>query len=234
MLQNISFKLAAGEALGIVGPSGCGKTSLIRTLTGMWPLSNGTVRFDGAALDQWDPDFLGRQIGFLSQSIELFNGSIAENIARMAAEPDSESVIKAARAAGAHDMILRMPSGYNTVIGDGGNALSAGQRQRVALARAVYGDPFLIVLDEPNSNLDNEGELALQDAIMEARSRKAIVIIIAHRPSALAVCDKVLYLANGMVQAYGPRDEVMRKIVTPAPQPAAVPAGLPVVRESTR
>jgi ATP-binding cassette subfamily C protein len=233
LLSNVAFKLAAGEALGIVGPSGCGKTSLVRSLVGIWPLPNGSVRIDGAALDQWDPEFLGRHIGFLSQSVELFNGTIAENIARMAAEPDSELVVQAARAAGAHDLILRMPSGYNTVIGDGGAALSAGQRQRVALARALYGDPFLILLDEPNSNLDNEGELALQEAIRSAKARQAIVVIIAHRPSALAVCDKLLYLANGHVQAYGPRDEVLKAIIAPVQvHPVPVPASRPALREA--
>lgn len=233
IVGNINFKLAAGDALGIIGPSGGGKTSLVRALTGVWPVTNGVVSVDGAAIDQWDPETLGRHVGFVSQSVELFDGTIAENIARMAVDPDSEMVIRAARAAAAHDMIVRMPSGYDARIGNGGAALSAGQRQRIALARALYGDPFLIVLDEPNSNLDNEGELALQQAIADAKARRAIVILIAHRPSALAVCDKVLYLANGTQQACGPRDEVLRMVSASLRiQPAAASAGLHAVREA--
>lgn len=230
ILQDVRFRLNAGEALGIIGPSGAGKTSLVRTLTGIWRPARGTVRLDGAALDQWDPEALGPCIGFVAQSADLFDGTIAENIARMAIEPDSEAVLKAARAAGAHDMILRLPSGYDTPVGEAGVALSAGQRQRIALARALYGDPFLIVLDEPHSNLDAEGEAALTLAIQAAKARRAIVIIIAHRPSALATCDKVLFLANGAQQAFGPRDEVLQKLARPAPPAAA--GGLKVVSDT--
>ncbi|HET7848165.1 MAG TPA: type I secretion system permease/ATPase [Pseudolabrys sp.] len=214
ILGNVQFRLAGGECLGIIGPSGVGKTSLVRTLLGIWPSVRGSVRLDGATLDQWDPEVLGRHIGYLSQGVELFDGSISENIARMDAAADSAAIIAAAQAAGAHEMILRQLGGYDTRIGDAGMALSAGQRQRIALARALYGDPFAIVLDEPNSNLDTEGENALFAAIESAKARGAIVLIIAHRRSVLAVCDKVLVLANGAQQAFGPRDEVLRGFVT--------------------
>lgn len=228
---NITFKLSAGEALCIIGPSGSGKTSLLRTLTGVWPIAGGVVRIDSAALDQWDPQVLGRRIGFMSQAVDLFDGTIAENIARMAAQPGSAEVIKAARAAGAHDMILRMPSGYEARVGGAGAALSAGQRQRIALARALYGDPFLLVLDEPNSNLDAEGDVALHQAVLDAKARGAIVILVAHRPSALAACDKVLFLADGVQKAFGPRDEVLRKAVASPPQAAPAAPNLHAVRE---
>ena len=240
IVRDARFRLVAGEALGIIGPSGAGKTSLVRTLIGVWRPARGVVRLDGAAFDQWDPDFVGRHIGFVSQAIELFEGTIAENIARMAAEPNSEAVLEAARAAGAHDMILRLPQGYDTRIGESGTALSAGQRQRIALARALYGAPFLVVLDEAHSNLDNEGEIALNQAIQTAKARKAIVILIAHRPSALATCDKVLFVANGAQQAFGPRDEVLQKVLArpaqPGPQPAAAAgaaSNLKVVRDAS-
>ena len=213
IVSGAHFSLKAGEALGIVGPSGAGKTSLVRTLVGIWPPAAGHVRLDGASLDQWDPEALGRHIGFVSQSVELFDGTISENIARMNAKPDSDAVLRAAQLAGAHDMILRLPGGYDARIGEGGMVLSGGQRQRIALARAVYGDPFLVALDEPNSNLDGEGDVALQQAIVNLKARGAIVVLIAHRPSALASCDKVLFLVNGTQQGFGPRDEILRKIM---------------------
>jgi ABC-type protease/lipase transport system fused ATPase/permease subunit len=220
IVSGVSFSLKSGEALGIIGPSGAGKTSLVRALVGVWPLPKGNVRLDGAALSQWDPELLGRHIGFVAQTVELFDGSIAENIARMNEAPDSDAVIRAARCAGAHDMILRLSAGYDTKVGESGMVLSGGQRQRIALARALYGDPFLVVLDEPNSNLDSEGEAALQHAIVDLKARGAIVVIIAHRPSALAGCDKVLVLANGTQQSFGPRDEISRKL-SARPAPAA-------------
>ena len=231
IVRDVHFRLAAGEALGIIGPSGAGKTSLVRVLVGIWPAVRGGVRLDGAALDQWSPTSLGSHIGFVSQEIDLFDGTIAENISRMAAQPDSEAVLEAARAADAHDMILRMPAGYDTPIGESGAALSGGQRQRIALARALYGNPFLLVLDEAGSNLDKDGETALLAAIEGAKSRGSIVIMVAHRPSALASCDKVLWLANGAQQAYGPRDETLRKILAPKPSPAAAVGNLKVVRD---
>ena len=172
-------------------------------------------------------------IGYVSQSIELFDGTVAENIARMSIEADAAALMRAAQAAGAHEMILRLPSGYDTKIGEGGTALSGGQRQRIALARALYGEPFLVVLDEPNSNLDGEGEAALQQAIRDLKARAAIVVLIAHRPSVLQHCDKVLFLANGLQQAFGPRDEVLRKVLARSPQPAAAAGNLRVVSETT-
>ncbi|MBX6424994.1 MAG: type I secretion system permease/ATPase [Variibacter sp.] len=226
IVNNVNFRLKAGEALGIVGPSGSGKTSLVRALVGAWRPARGSVRIDGAALEHWSPEQLGPHVGYLSQAVELFDGTVAENIARMRTDPDPEAVIAAARAAGAHDMILRLPAGYDTRIGDSGTILSAGQRQRVALARALFGNPFLVVLDEPNANLDAEGEAALLRAIVEAKARGAIVIMIAHRAAALSVCDKVLLLRNGAQHAFGPRDEVLSRILAragaaPAEQSAA-------------
>jgi PrtD family type I secretion system ABC transporter len=235
IVAGVQFRLTAGEVLAVIGPSGAGKTSLVRALIGIWPPAKGTVRLDGAALDQWDPEIRGRHIGYVSQAVELFDGTIAENIARMSPEPDSAAVLVAAQMAGAHDMILRLPNGYDTKIGDAGVVLSAGQRQRIALARAVYGDPFLIVLDEPNSNLDGEGEAALQKAIHDLKSRGAIVLMIAHRQSSLVMCDKALVLRNGVQEAFGPRDAVLAKVLQrPAPPAAAGGAGgnLRVVAET--
>jgi ABC-type protease/lipase transport system fused ATPase/permease subunit len=200
---------------------------------GIWRPAKGNVRLDGAALDHWDMEQLGQHVGFISQMIELFDGTISENIARMSVKPDADAVLRASRAAGAHDMILRLPNGYDTAIGEGGEALSGGQRQRIALARALFGDPFLVVLDEPNSNLDNEGEGALRQAIVNLKARGAIVALIAHRPSVLSICDHLLVLANGQQQEFGPRDDVLRKITArPAPQPAAV-GNLKVVSDTT-
>ena len=225
VVGQVSFRLMAGEALGIVGPSGAGKTSLVRALIGVWHPARGSVRIDGATLDTWDPEELGRHIGFVSQNVDLFDGTVAENIARMTPDPDPEAVIEAARTAGAHEMILRLPNGYDCRIGEAGAVLSGGQRQRIALARALYGDPFLIALDEPSSNLDNDGEAALLQAIRNLKSRGAIVLLVAHRPSALAECDKVLVIAGGKQQAFGPRDEVLRKVLARPPAAAAVQAG---------
>ncbi len=229
ILANVHFRLQAGEALGVIGPSGSGKTSLVRTLVGAWPAARGTIRLDGATLDQWDDTWRGRHVGYLSQSVELFDGTIAENIARMSVEPNAEAVIEAGRRAGAHDMILRLPSGYDLRIGDAGVTLSAGQRQRVALARALYGAPFLVVLDEPNSNLDGAGENALLQAIRELKARGAVVVLIAHRRSSLAMCDKVLVVSGGAQQAFGPRDEILDKIMPRPLQPAAVAGNLKII-----
>lgn len=214
-ISGVSFHLEAGQGLGIVGPSAAGKSTLVRALVDVWqPLPRGgSVRLDGATLDQWTPQALGRDIGYLPQDIELFDGTIAENIARLDPNPPSDAVIAAAKLAGIHEMIVHFPDGYQTRVGEGGAKLSAGQRQRLALARALFGDPFLVVLDEPNSNLDTRGDAALTDAIRSVRQRGGIVIVVAHRPSALAGLDKVLALSKGQVQAFGPRDEVLKSVL---------------------
>jgi PrtD family type I secretion system ABC transporter len=230
ILTNVQFRLSAGEVLGVIGPNGSGKSSLSRVLLGIWPPARGAVRLDGAALQQWDPDALGRHVGYMSQMVELFPGTVAENIARMSPDPDSVAVLRAAQAAGAHDMVLRLPGGYDTVLGDGGEGLSIGQQQRIALARALYGDPFMVLLDEPSANLDGEGEAALQSAITQLKLRRAIVIVVVHRRSALALCDKVLVLLGGQQRDFGPRDEVLRRMSAPATA-AAPGANLKVVGE---
>ncbi len=213
VVQDITLRLEAGQGLGIIGPSAAGKSSLARAIVGVWQPARGKVRLDGAALEQWSADTLGPWIGYLPQDVELFDGTVAKNIARFEADADSEKVVAAARDAGVHDLIVRLPDGYETKVGEGGTALSAGQRQRIALARALYGDPFLVVLDEPNSNLDTEGDEALARAIRAVRNRGAIVIVIAHRPSALQNLDMVLAMANGRQQAFGPKEEVLRKVL---------------------
>jgi len=228
VVQNATFRLRAGDGLGIIGPSASGKSSLVRTLVGVWPAARGKVRLDGAALEQWNVEKLGHYIGYLPQDVELFDGTIAENICRFEPKPTSESIIEAAQVAGIHDMVLRLADGYETRIGEGGAALSAGQRQRVALARAVYKSPFLLVLDEPNSNLDAEGDQALSLAIAAARARGGIVVVVAHRPASLAGIDLLLVMANGQVQHFGPKDEILTQMMEGArtlPQrPAAVRA----------
>ncbi|MGE5267659.1 MAG: type I secretion system permease/ATPase [Deltaproteobacteria bacterium] len=217
VLQNVSFALRAGDGLGIIGPSGAGKSSLARAIAGIWrpDVMGGSIRLDGAAIDQWDDDELGRHLGYLPQNVALMPGTVAQNIARFDPAATSEAVISAARAAGAHDMIVQLSAGYETVVGDAGQGLSAGQAQRVALARALYGDPFLVVLDEPNSNLDEAGETALTRAMAGVRARGGIVVAIAHRPSALAALDKVLMLSKGSVVAFGPKAEVLKQVLQP-------------------
>src|SRR5262249_12049057 len=182
-------------------------------LVGAWVPLRGTVRLDGATLSHWSPEGLGDHIGYLPQDIELFDGSVADNIARFASNANSTAIIAAAHKAGVHELILQLPDGYETRIGEGGTALSAGQRQRIALARALFGDPFLVVLDEPNSNLDAEGDAALTKAIVSVRERAGIAIVIAHRPSALGDLDQLLVMGAGQVQAFGPKDEVLHKVV---------------------
>lgn len=213
IFTDINFTVRAGSALGVIGPSGSGKSSLARAIIGVWPAYRGSVRLDGAALDQWDSDALGRHIGYLPQDVELFAGTVAQNICRFAENATSEAIVAAAKAARVHELILRLPNGFDTEIGEGGAAVSAGQRQRIALARALYGDPFLVVLDEPNSNLDAEGEQALGEAIMNVRGRGGIVVVIAHRPSALASTDLVLMMNEGRLQAFGPKEEVLGKVL---------------------
>jgi ATP-binding cassette subfamily C protein len=224
IVQDVTFALTSGSALGIIGPSASGKTSLIKAIVGVWRPVRGTVRLDGASIDQWRADLLGPHIGYLPQDVELFDGTIAQNICRFDDNPDSQVIIAASAAAGVHDMIVRLPDGYETQIAEGGSALSAGQRQRVALARALYRNPFLVVLDEPNSNLDAEGEEALTKAILGVRARGGIVIIVAHRPSALAAVDKVLVMNEGRMQAFGPKDEILAKLRRPAGPPVPLTA----------
>jgi ATP-binding cassette subfamily C protein len=214
--QDVAFRLQAGQGLGIVGPSASGKSSLVRALVGVW-LSRGRIQLDGAALDQWTPETLGPHVGYLPQDLELFAGTVADNIARFEAEPDSDKVIAAAQAAGVHELILGLPQGYETEVGEAGSALSAGQRQRIGLARALYGDPFLVVLDEPNSSLDKEGDEALTRAILGVRARGGIVIVIAHRPSALAGVDMILVMRGGRQQAFGPKEVAQAPMVVPTP-----------------
>jgi ATP-binding cassette, subfamily C, type I secretion system permease/ATPase len=211
-LHDVSFSLIAGNALGVIGPSGSGKTSLARALVGVWKPVRGTIRLDGATLDQWSPDALGRFVGYLPQEVELFEGTVAQNIARFEADAEPGKLIAAATAAGVHDIILRLPQGYKTEVGEGGTLLSGGQRQRIALARALYGDPFLVVLDEPNSNLDAPGEQALTKAIAGVRARGGIAIVVAHRPSAVAAVDHVLVLNEGRVHAFGAREQVLQQV----------------------
>ncbi len=213
VVRDLSLSLRAGGAVGIIGPSGSGKSSLARALVGIWRPISGSIRLDGATLDQWPADFLGRHIGYMPQNIELLDGTIKQNIARFERDPDSEAVIRAAERAGVHDTIVRLPKGYETPVGEDGLCLSGGQRQRVALARALYREPFLLVLDEPNSNLDGDGEQALAAAIADARARGAVVLIITQRPSALAGVDQVLVMADGAARAAGPKEEVFRRVI---------------------
>ena len=220
--RDIAFNLKAGQGLGIIGPSASGKSSLVRALVGVWRPVSGKVRIDGATLDQWSSEALGEHVGYLPQDMELFAGTVAQNIARLEPEPDAAKVIAAAQAAGVHELILGLPNGYETEMGEGGTALSAGQRQRVGLARALYGDPFLVVLDEPNSSLDHEGEEALTKAILSVRARGGIAIVVAHRPSALAAVDQLLVMRAGRQQAFGPKDAVLRETLkAAAPQQAS-------------
>ena len=209
VVSGIAFELSAGTALGVIGPSAAGKSTLARLLTGVWRPQIGTVRLDGAALEQWDNTALGRQIGYLPQDVELFTGTVGDNIARFADEPDPDAIVAAARAAGVHEMILNLPDGYTTQIGDGGGRLSGGQRQRLGLARALYGDPVLVVLDEPNANLDADGEAALTKAIGAIKERGGMVVVMTHRPSAIEAVDLLLLLNGGRQQAFGPKADVL-------------------------
>ncbi|MEP2783104.1 MAG: type I secretion system permease/ATPase [Pseudoruegeria sp.] len=213
-LRMVSFKLAPGQALGVIGPSGAGKSTLARAITGIWPVAGGVIRLDGAALDQYDPDVLGRLIGYLPQRVQLFDGTIAENIARLTPNAKDEDIVAAAQKADAHDMILRLPEGYDTIVAANGGRLSGGQIQRIGLARALYGNPVLLVLDEPNSNLDNEGSAALNTAIRAVKDAGGTAMIMAHRPAAIAECDMLLVLEGGLPKAFGPRDEVLKKTVS--------------------
>jgi ATP-binding cassette subfamily C exporter for protease/lipase/ATP-binding cassette subfamily C protein EexD len=211
VLANISFQLPAGEMLAILGPSAAGKSTLARLLTGVWVPSAGHMRLDGADLAHWRRDALGPHIGYVPQDVELFDGTVAENIARLD-QVDSKAVVEAATRANAHEMILSLPQGYDTPLGEQGARLSPGQRQRVALARALYGNPQVVVLDEPNSNLDGAGEAALAQAMAGLRQAGVTTVIVTHRPSLIAHVDKIMLLANGRIQQYGPAAEIMKEM----------------------
>lgn len=212
-LRMVSFTVEPGQAVGVIGPSGAGKSTLARALTGYWKPAGGKIRLDGASLDHYDPDVLGQHIGYLPQRVQLFDGTIAENIARLSMTPDAAKVVEAAKRAAAHEMILKLPEGYDTRVAAVGGRLSGGQIQRIGLARAIYGDPVVLVLDEPNSNLDNEGSIALNTAISRMKEEGKSVLIMAHRPAAIAECSHLLMLEGGMRRAFGPKEEVLREFV---------------------
>lgn len=216
ILRNVSFQIEPGEVLGIVGPSGAGKSTLARHIVGVQVPSGGAVRIDGADVSSWIKTSLGQHLGYLPQDVELFADGVAANICRFSDGEDSE-IILAARMAGVHEMILRLPEGYDTQIGEGGAILSGGYRQRIGLARATYGRPSLVVLDEPSSNLDSEGDAALADCIMQLKKRGTTVVIISHRPSTIGVVDKILVLREGVVEMFGPRAEVLGRLTRPVP-----------------
>jgi ATP-binding cassette, subfamily C, bacterial exporter for protease/lipase len=232
ILRNLHFEIAAGDCIAVIGSTGSGKSTLARVLVGVWPATAGTVRLDGADLYRWNKDELGPCIGYLPQDIELFDGTIAENIARFG-KVDSAQVIAAAKRAGMHELILRMPKGYDTPLGAGGNALSGGQKQRIGLARALYGDPALVVLDEPNSNLDEQGERALTETLHDLRSRGKTTVLVTHRMAALSVVQKIMVLGDGAIKAYGDRDEVLAALHAGANQNASAAAPTAVMRLAT-
>jgi ATP-binding cassette subfamily C protein len=221
VIHNVTFSLASGQALGIIGPSASGKTTVARTLVGVWTPQRGKVRLDEAALDQFSANAMHQHIGYLPQDVELFDGTVAENISRFLPEAKAVDIVAAAKAANAHDMILRLNDGYETRLGENGAAISAGQRQRIGLARALFGNPFLVVLDEPNSNLDAEGDQALTQAILGVRARGGILVIVSHRPSSLAGVDQVLVMGGGHATGFGPKDEILSKFMTHSASPAA-------------
>ena len=227
VLQGISFTVEPGKGIGVIGPTGAGKSTLARALVGVLPITRGTVRLDGATHDQRDIDEAGKLIGYLPQDIQLFDGTAAQNIARFDVNADPVKIVEAAQLANVHDLIMRLPKGYDTPLGENGARLSAGQRQRVALARCLYGDPVLFVLDEPNSNLDAEGEAALDKAIRVSMARGASIVVIAHRPSALASIQQILVLSEGRTVALGPRDEILKKVLNRPAAGSAPPAPTP-------
>jgi PrtD family type I secretion system ABC transporter len=212
VLTGLNFKVAPGQGLGVIGPSASGKSTLAKLLVGVWSPQRGSIRLDGATFDQWDRSKIGKALGYLPQTVELFDGTIAENIARFDAQATDEAVVAAAKWAGVHQLILRLPEGYETKVGLGHAVLSGGQTQRIALARALYGDPVLIVLDEPNASLDAEGDAALTRAIAIARQKEKSVIVMAHRPSAIAAVDMLLELNDGQQAKFGPKDDVLKAI----------------------
>jgi len=228
VLRGVNLDIASGEAIGVVGPSASGKSTLVRALIGVWPTFRGVVRLDGADINQYDRVELGRFLGYLPQDVELFDGTVAENIARMGAV-DSPAVIEAAQLAGVHDLVLQFPDGYDTKIGQGGQSLSGGQRQRIGLARALYGSPRVVVLDEPNSNLDHAGESALAEALNQLKCKRTTIVVVTHRPNILTSMDKILVLNGGNVERFGTRDEVLAGLVRPAAVPAATQQQRPAV-----
>ena len=223
ILRNITFELARGQVLGIIGPSAAGKSSLCKVVTGAWKPTRGHARLDGADISSWNAEELGVHLGYLPQDVELFAGTVSENIARLARQPDAAAVVAAARTAGVHDIILSLANGYDTEVGEAGAFLSGGERQRVGLARAFFGRPTLIVLDEPNASLDSAGEEALVEAILAAKDKGSTVLVVTHQPSILLSVDKLMVLREGRVQAFGPRDEILQKL-RQAPAPAQIPA----------
>jgi len=223
-IGGVNLTLQPGQAMAVIGPSAAGKTTLAKALLGIWGTARGSIRLDGATYDQWQRDMLGQSFGYVAQQVELFEGTIGENIARFDPAASSEAIIAAARAAGMHELIVGLERGYETWLGHGGNELSAGQRQRLGLARALYGDPFLVVLDEPNSNLDGDGDAALAQAIQNVRARGGIVVMITHRPAALGPISHILMLRGGAMEAFGERDEILAKL---APKPGAIDANKP-------
>jgi ATP-binding cassette, subfamily C, bacterial PrsD len=227
VVHNVTFRVAAGTAIGVVGPNASGKSSLARALVGVWPVLQGHVRLDGAGLDRWSAAERGRHIGYLPQDVELLPGSVARNIARFDPAASDADVVAAAKAAGVHDLVLRLPDGYETEAGEGG-PLSAGQRQRIALARALYRDPFLVVLDEPNSGLDAEGEEALASAIGGVRRRGGIAVVVAHRPGVLVALDLVLVMERGTMKAFGPKEAVLSRTKPPSSPPSPPPSAPPL------
>ncbi len=232
VLKNINFTVSPGEVLGVIGPSASGKSTLARVLVGVWPAGLGKVRLDGADIHRWNKDELGPHVGYLPQDIELFAGTVSENIARFG-EVDAEQVIEAAKLAGVHELILRLANGYDTQIGDAGAGLSGGQRQRIGLARALYGSPSLVVLDEPNSNLDDAGERALAAAVSQLRAKGATVVVISHRTSLLGVTTSLMLLRDGAIQALGPTKEVLDALAKGSAAPPSPPAAPPRIAEST-
>ncbi len=212
ILTDVGFEAQAGDVIGIIGPSGSGKSTLLRAIAGIWPLARGSIRFDDASIDQWSPDTLGQHVGYLPQEMGLMDGSVGENISRLSAQANSQAILAAAESAGVHKLIVNLPNGYDTVIGASGGALSVGQRQRIALARALYGEPFLLLLDEPNSNLDPEGQTALVQAIEAARARGAVTLLVTHQAHILNITSKILVLRGGKVALWGERDKVLAEL----------------------